>query len=95
MRSSIGPLMVLILLAGGLFGAAPLAGAGVCRDCVYGTTCVAIADGFGYQHCVQKQSCKTLCIRFAGPGDACQEWEHFDCVDIGCNLGQACSGFPY
>lgn len=93
MRSSIVRLIVLILLAGGLFGAAPLAGA--CRDCVYGTTCVAVADGFGFKFCDQRQSCKTRCLRWEGPGDACQEWEVFGCVDIGCNLSQACSGFPY
>lgn len=91
MRLGVVRLVAVAILAVCLVGAAPLLA--LCKDCLYDTMCVGMADGFGFRTCVQKQSCKTVCIVFEG--DNCREWDHFDCVDIGCRLGESCSGFPY
>lgn len=89
-RTWVRPLALAIVIAS-LSGAPPASA--LCRDCLFGTHCVGLADGFGFQVCIQRVSCKQQCIRYEG--DSCEQWIEFGCVDISCRVQNPCSGFPY
>lgn len=84
--------LALLVLVTTLSGAAPLSA--LCRDCILGTSCVNLADGFGFRNCTQIVRCRQLCIRY-DEGDYCQEWIEFNCYDAGCRVSNPCSGYLY